>query len=263
MGYCNKAIHRYFKVIKMTWDHGFAVVGDDRIQKSMKIISCIEYVTKEELKGKKILEIGGGAGLISSAMSKYGNEVITIDVHDVIMQETLDLYKNQLILNFLIADGIKLPFKSSSFDAIVCNQVIEHIPKQNHQQLIDESYRALKPGGIFYIATPNKLWLIEPHTRLPMLSYLPKKWADAYVRWIKNMPQFNVYLLTYNELRRTVSSRFRPVINLTPLILKYPENFHINAEIPWLLKPFLKMLPINALKFINSFVPSYISIAKK
>ena len=74
MGYCNKAIHRYFKVIKMTWDHGFAVVGDDRIQKSMKIISCIEYVTKEELKGKKILEIGGGAGLISSAMSKYAKE---------------------------------------------------------------------------------------------------------------------------------------------------------------------------------------------
>lgn len=247
----------------MTWNYGFAVVGDDRAQKAMKIISCIEYVTKEELKGKKILEIGGGSGLISSAISKYGNEVITIDIHDVIMRETLDLYENQLNINFVIADGIKLPFKSSSFDAIVCNQVIEHIPKQNHQQLIDESYRALKSGGIFYIATPNKLWLIEPHTRLPMLSYLPKKWADAYVRLVKNMPQFNIYLLTYNELRRTVSSRFGTVINLTPLIIKFPDNFHINAEIPSLLKQFFKILPLKILNVFNSYIPSYILVTKK
>lgn len=247
----------------MTWNYGFAVVGDDRIQKAMKIISCIEYVIKEELKGKKILEIGGGSGLISSAMSKYGNEVITIDVHDVIMRETLDIYKNQLVSNFVIADGVKLPFKSSSFDVIICNQVIEHIPKQNHQQLIDESYRTLKPDGIFYIATPNKLWLIEPHTKLPLLSYLPKNWADGYVRLAKNMPQFNIYLLNYNELRRTVSSRFRLVINLTPLILKYPENFHIQAEIPLLLKIFLKRLPINVLNIFNSFIPSWILVMKK
>ena len=247
----------------MTWNYGFAVAGDDRIQKAMKIISCIEYVMGEELKGKTILEIGGGSGLISSVMSKYGNEVTTIDVHDVIMRETMDIYKNQLVSNFMMADGVNLPFKSSSFDVIVCNQVIEHIPKQNHQQLIDESFRTLKTDGIFYIATPNKLWLIEPHTKLPLLSYLPKKWADRYVRLSKNMPQFNVYLLTYNELRRTVSSRFRLVINLTPLVLKYPDNFHIQAEIPQLLKMFLKYLPTNISNIFNILLPSYILIAKK
>lgn len=153
---------------------GFAVVDESRIQKAKKIIACIEYVNNDKFTAKKILEIGGGSGLISYEMSKYGNEVITVDVQDKSLKNTIKKYQIKLKdFNFILASGYKLPFKPNSFDIVICNQVIEHVPKQYHQQLINGAYSVLKSNGIFYIATPNKLWLIEPHTKLPFLSYLP------------------------------------------------------------------------------------------
>ncbi|HJT93305.1 MAG TPA: hypothetical protein VJ777_15440, partial [Mycobacterium sp.] len=54
--------------------------------------------------------------------------------------------------------------------------------------------------GVAYLATPNKWTVIEPHFKLPGLSWLPKRLADRYVRLAGRGERYDVDLLTYGQL---------------------------------------------------------------
>ena len=244
--------------------HHYAIIDNSRIRKAKKIISCLNLYYKEGLKNKIILEIGCGSGLISYQMAKHANKVISIDVQHESLQGTINKHKSHILsqINFIISDGIELNFKSNSIDIVICNQVIEHIQKQLQQQLIDESYRVLKPNGIFYIATPNKLWPIEPHTKLPFLSYFPRNIANIYIRLFRKIDTYDVVLPTYYKLKRMISLRFDEVIDLTPFVIMNPEKFYIKNEIPKILKSSLKRIPLFILKLFSPFFPSWILIGR-
>ena len=50
------------------------------------------------------------------------------------------------------ADICRLPFTSNSFDFILCNHVLEHIP--DDQKAIQELFRVMKPGGMGILQIP-------------------------------------------------------------------------------------------------------------
>jgi len=52
----------------------------------------------------------------------------------------------------LVANAEELPLPTGSVDAIVCESLLEHVPRP--QKIIDEMYRVLKPGGGIYIVIP-------------------------------------------------------------------------------------------------------------
>lgn len=49
-------------------------------------------------------------------------------------------------------DGGKFPFSDAEFDALLCNQVLEHV--FNPDEFIDEINRVLKPGGKLLLTVP-------------------------------------------------------------------------------------------------------------
>ncbi|SDL79129.1 Methyltransferase domain-containing protein [Salinimicrobium catena] len=53
------------------------------------------------------------------------------------------------------ADICNLPFKDNSFDFILCNHVLEHIP--DDQKAMQELYRILAPGGTAILQIPQDL----------------------------------------------------------------------------------------------------------
>ena len=53
------------------------------------------------------------------------------------------------------ADICNLPFKDDSFDVILCNHVLEHIP--NDTKAMQELYRVMKPGGFGVFQIPQDL----------------------------------------------------------------------------------------------------------
>ncbi len=53
------------------------------------------------------------------------------------------------------ADICKLPFEDNSFDFILCNHVLEHIPDDT--KAMQELYRILKPGGMGIFQIPQDL----------------------------------------------------------------------------------------------------------
>lgn len=52
----------------------------------------------------------------------------------------------------IIADLTDLPFVENTFDMIICNHVLEHIPKD--KLAMSEIYRVLKPGGMAILQVP-------------------------------------------------------------------------------------------------------------
>ena len=49
-------------------------------------------------------------------------------------------------------DGRSLPFESEHFDALLCNQVLEHVP--DDMAFIEELVRVVKPGGYIVLTAP-------------------------------------------------------------------------------------------------------------
>jgi 2-polyprenyl-3-methyl-5-hydroxy-6-metoxy-1,4-benzoquinol methylase len=54
---------------------------------------------------------------------------------------------------FSIADITKLPFADSSFDCVICSEVMEHIP--DHEKALKELDRILKPQGTLAVSVPR------------------------------------------------------------------------------------------------------------
>jgi predicted SAM-dependent methyltransferase len=67
---------------------------------------------------------------------------------------TSDLARNDVDLNI---DLTKIPFPNSTFNAIICNHVLEHIPDDS--AAMAEIFRVLKPGGWAMLQVPISLHL--------------------------------------------------------------------------------------------------------
>jgi SAM-dependent methyltransferase len=68
------------------------------------------------------------------------------------------------------ADACDTPFRNSTFDIVVCRELIEHVPSP--QKLLDEIYRLLKDGGYVLISTPNG-FNVFPDGKEHVRAYLP------------------------------------------------------------------------------------------
>jgi len=80
-------------------------------------------------------------------------------------------------------DGGRFPFDDNSFDVVWSNAVIEHVGDHDKQRFfLAELNRVAEKA---FITTPNKHFLVELHTRTPLLHYLPKNAFDAYLRLTK------------------------------------------------------------------------------
>jgi 2-polyprenyl-3-methyl-5-hydroxy-6-metoxy-1,4-benzoquinol methylase len=246
----------------MIRNFGWAVDDKSRILKAKMIICCLEYVTGTSIKNKNILEVGAGSALISHELAKLDNYVVSVDINDKIYKEANLRYNIQEDAQFLIADGRELSFKAKSFDIIICNQVIEHVPIKDHRNFITEMNRILKSGGLLYISTPNKFWFIEPHAKLPFLSYMPKSLADKYIKFARGEEEYDINLLTYNQFVNSLKI-FEITHNLTPHIIKNPDSFKIENKIPKKIKVLLNLVPLILLQFLMPICPSWILIGRK
>ncbi len=76
------------------------------------------------------------------------------------------------------ADALRLPFADASFDTVLCNQVLEHVPEP--ARLMREAQRVLAPGGVLLLTTPQ-VWGLhhEPYDFFRYTRYGLKHLAEA------------------------------------------------------------------------------------
>jgi SAM-dependent methyltransferase len=105
-------------------------------------------------------------------------------------------------VDFTSVEGTAVPFDDGTFDVVVSNHVIEHVGDRADQRAhLDELWRVLRPGGWVYLAMPNRWSLVEPHFRLPLLSWLPRSLRSPYVRRLGRGERYDCDPLSRRELR--------------------------------------------------------------
>ncbi|MEW6428527.1 MAG: methyltransferase domain-containing protein [Thermodesulfobacteriota bacterium] len=129
-----------------------------------------------------ILELGCGNGgnlncarLVHPSATLFGVDIV----------QAADLFPD---INFAHADidREKLPFADDSFDAVVLVHVIEHL--RNPFLVRDEIARVLKPGGRFYVETPNWTSTLVPSFGIKREIGFPANFFDdpTHIRpWTK------------------------------------------------------------------------------
>lgn len=68
-------------------------------------------------------------------------------------------------------DGNRLPEANGSFDVVVCNSVLEHVPREHRPNLVSEMQRV---GKRILLQTPAFAFPVEPHFIFPMLHWMPR-----------------------------------------------------------------------------------------
>jgi len=102
----------------------------------------------------RLLELGCGTGLLwrGSAEVPRGWRAILTDMSDGMLRETrAHLARLGLGFTYMQADAQAIPFRDASFDAVIANHMLYHVP--DIPRALDEVRRVLKPSGFCYAAT--------------------------------------------------------------------------------------------------------------
>ncbi len=195
-----------------------------REKKAARIVKTLEnYFGNKKIKNLTVLDIGASTGIIDNYLSKYFKKVVGTDIDkDAILFAKKNFKGKNLV--FKVEDAMKLSFKKNYFDIVICTHVYEHVPSL--KKLFDEIYRVLKPQGVCYLAAQNKLWPLEAHHNLLFLSWLPKKYADTYIKISKGLNEYYEHPMTYWQLKETLC-KFK-IHEYTSQIMSNPDKFGYN-----------------------------------
>lgn len=105
----------------------------------------------------RILDIGCREGTIIRLISRRTNSsCFGIDLSKVALKKAGYLSK----CLYVVANAEELPFKNDTFDFIILNHVLEHIPRD--EMVISGISRILRKKGKLYLASPNDRTAIHP-----------------------------------------------------------------------------------------------------
>lgn len=126
-----------------------------------------------------VLDAGCGSGNISFYLAKKVSKVIGVDVNKraVCFAESHARALKLKNVSFKTANLKKLPFKKNYFAKVILFEVIEHLSEVDYGKMITEIHHVMKPGGLLYLTTPNKLsswpiiqWFLDTFKLVPALG---------------------------------------------------------------------------------------------
>ncbi len=117
-----------------------------------KLLGCyLNPIIKE----RKILEIGCGTGYNFDILSNFG-EVEGVDINKKAIAKAQRRNKKVKYL-----DVEKKDLNKKFYDVICCFDVLEHL--NNDVCVLENIYKALKPGGFFFFTVPAFSFIFSPH----------------------------------------------------------------------------------------------------
>lgn len=198
--------------------------SDKRARKAETIARvCRDFVGSEDLSRLRLLDVGSSSGIIDNYLADCFGQVTGIDIDAPAMAHARTTFCKENLI-FRQGDAMQIDEPDNSFDVVVCTQIYEHVPDAG--RMFNEIFRVLKPGGFCYFAGNNRVMLMEPHYKLPLLSLLPRPLAHRYMRITGKGDYYHELHFSYWTLKR-MCSKFR-IINYSARVIADPEKFGVS-----------------------------------
>jgi len=114
-----------------------------------------EYFSKKAppLKGRKVLDIGCGGGLLSEEFAKKGAHVTGVDLSPVAIEAAKKHAENSgLEINYMNCSLDEI--EDRDFDIVLCAEMLEHV--DDLPGMVAKSAERVRPGGYYFFETINK-----------------------------------------------------------------------------------------------------------
>ena len=139
------------------------------------------------LRGKSVLDVGCGGGILAESMAARGARVTGIDLAEKPLKVAqLHLLESRLEVRYELASAEELAARqAASFDVVTCMEMLEHVP--DPASTVAACARLLRPGGRAFFATINrnpKAYLFAVIGAEYLLRLLPKGTHD-YRRFVR------------------------------------------------------------------------------
>jgi ubiquinone/menaquinone biosynthesis C-methylase UbiE len=108
-------------------------------------VQLLQELVERLPKGAKVLDAGCGAGIPVTRYLIQFFDVTGVDFSDEQIRMARQLVPEA---HFLCQDITQLTLADNSFDAICSYYAIIHVPRREHQDLLQNFHRMLKPSGL-------------------------------------------------------------------------------------------------------------------
>ncbi|WP_372827230.1 bifunctional 2-polyprenyl-6-hydroxyphenol methylase/3-demethylubiquinol 3-O-methyltransferase UbiG [Polaromonas sp.] len=109
------------------------------------------------LKGKRVLDIGCGGGILADAMARQGAQVLGIDLAGkalkVAQLHALEAETQGVEYREISAEALALE-QPAGFDVVTCMEMLEHVPDPS--SVVKACATLVKPGGHVFFSTINR-----------------------------------------------------------------------------------------------------------
>lgn len=140
-----------------------------------------------QLRGKRILDVGCGGGILTESMAQLGAQVKGIDLaSDALSAAELHRLDSGVMLEYEEVSAEALALREpGAYDAVACMEMLEHVPDPG--SIVSACAKLVKPGGWVFFSTLNrslKSYLFAVIAAEYIAQMLPRGTHD-YARFIR------------------------------------------------------------------------------
>jgi len=226
-----------------------------RRRKAAKLLAVLRHALgREDLSGLTAVDVGCSAGFIADELALAGAHTHGVDIDVPGLSKAAARFGDRV--QFVCANGERLPFADGGADVVVLNHIYEHVV--DPEAVVRDIHRVLSEDGVLYLGLANRLGIIEPHYKLPFLSWLPHgRLADRYVRAFGRADHYYERFRTRRGLKKLFAAF--DVWDYTLPVLADAPAFSGDDMVPGV----VGRLPERALAATLPLVPTYIWVAFK
>ncbi|MDE2430275.1 MAG: class I SAM-dependent methyltransferase, partial [Burkholderiales bacterium] len=142
----------------MSTQHNLEFTGEryvPEVHGNIELEHIHRYAQASQLvSGKQVLDIASGEGYGSALLADFAQHVVGVDISaDAVLHASQRYKKNNL--EYRHGSCAAIPLDDASVDIVVSFETIEH--HDQHDEMMREILRVLKPGGFLLISSPDKL----------------------------------------------------------------------------------------------------------